>query len=181
MSVFRNRKVCLLVALAALAAPSLFAVEILVQRMDLGQVCANADKIFSGTVLSAENGTVEAGGGELPTITYVIEVDEAFQGEFTKKGDARYAEITMLGTAKPSAEGGMAKLAGLPEVPRLEVGETYVLMTSTPSSSGLSSPVGMAQGCYHLSSKGDDVKATNALGETLSYEDLAESIRAAIQ
>lgn len=165
----RSKTVVCLLALAlafgALAQASL------VQKMDLGEVCARADKIFRGTVVSAKSGSIEAGGGELPTITYVIKVNEAFQGEFTTKGDDQYAELTTLGRFKTRVI----------DMPELEVGGDYLLMTSRPSAIGLSAPIGLGQGCFTISGKGDALTATDGYGNSANYAELADQIRAALE
>ena len=52
----------------------------MVQQMNLGELTLNAEKIFRGTVVRVESGTIEAGGGVLPTVTYVIHVTESLKG-----------------------------------------------------------------------------------------------------
>jgi hypothetical protein len=38
--------------------------------MSLDDLASRADRVFRGSVVSAEPGTTEIGGGNLPTITY---------------------------------------------------------------------------------------------------------------
>ena len=178
MPVIRRRAVFML-ALAVLCGSTLFA-STLVQKMDVAEVCARADKIFRGTVISATPGSIEAGGGTLATVTYRIEVTEAFQGDFITKGDQRVAEITMLAPQKGEDIGDLRRFAVLADLPTLEVGNDYLLMTSTPSAAGLSAPIGLGQGCYHVTGKGSEETAVNALGEAYSYADLAGAISAAV-
>lgn len=178
MYVSRSKKVVCVLALALAFAA--FAQASMVQKMDLGEVCARADKIFRGTVVSVTDGSVAVGGGELPTITYRIKVDEAFQGDFVKKGDAQYAEVTMLGDFKNVTANGLERRSPLTGLPRLSVGGDYLLMTSRPSEIGLSAPIGLGQGCYSISGKGDNVVATNEVGESFKYAEMANMIRAAL-
>ena len=178
MSVFRNRKVLMLLALAVLVATSLQAA--MVKDMDLGEVCTNADKVFRGVVLSATEGTVTVGGGELPTVVYVVQVTEGFKGEYLTKGDDSYVEIEMLGRMKSAPVGDLQQFSVLPELPELSVGAEYVLMTTAPSAVGLSVPVGLGQGVYTLAGQGKTETAKNAAGSSLSYDDLANQIRAAV-
>jgi hypothetical protein len=152
----------------------------MVQKMDLGEVCSRAANIFRGTVLSEVPGTVEAGGATLPTVTYTVKVSEAFQGDFQTKGDQQYAEITMLGSVKPVQVGGQRSFPALADMPRLDVGKDYLLMTSSPSAIGLSAPIGLAQGCYAIQGKGENQTAVNELGETFNYQAMASAIRAAV-
>ena len=172
MSQPRPRTLILLIALAVLCGPSVHAE--LVQKMTLLEICGRADKIFRGTVLSAAKGTVEVGGGTLPTVTYTLRVDEAYQGEFIDNGDHQIAEVTMLGRIKTE---NSSPLAGFPV---LEVGGGYVLLTTPPSAIGLSAPVGLGQGYYTISGKGKNEVATNGLGNSISYADLVARIQAVL-
>ena len=45
-------------------------------KLNLEEMTERADRIFRGTVVDIEVGTVQAGGGELPTVTYRFRVDE---------------------------------------------------------------------------------------------------------
>lgn len=178
MSEGRVRKSVVFVALAVFAATSLQAA--MVRDMDLGEVCNNADKVFRGVVVSATEGTVTVGGGELPTVVYVVHVTEGFKGEFLTKGDDSYVEIEMLGRIKSAPVGDLQHFSVLPELPELAVGGEYVLMTTAPSAAGLSVPVGLGQGVYTLTGQGKTEMAKNAAGSSLSYDDLANQIQAAV-
>lgn len=136
--------------LATIAAPAGAA---MILKMNLAQLTDRADAIFRGEVLSAEPGKISIGGGTLPTVTYRLRVDETFKGEFeAKENSSPEVEITMLGTLKADApSGNHARLtSSLPEVPKLRVGESYVLFTTAPSASGLRSPVGLGQGSFRI-------------------------------
>lgn len=188
----QKRAVVLLSALvlALVVAPIVDAA--MVRKMDLAEMCQRADRVFRGRVLSVQSGTVTAGGGELPTVTYRLEVGEQFQGEFTQiKGDKTYTEVTMLGTLKnKNAEAsGLERFSFMPELPTLKIGEEYVLLTTAPSAVGLSTTVGLGQGCFHISQSGKDEMTVNELGnaalsETIngavSYDVLAQELRAAL-
>src|SRR5690606_26415920 len=56
--------------LAALLLQPAYATTVL--QMSLEDLAARADRVFRGSVLSIEPGTVTVGGGELPTITYEL-------------------------------------------------------------------------------------------------------------
>ena len=136
--------------LAVITAPAGAA---MILKMNLGQLTDRAEAIFRGEVLSAEPGKIAIGGGTLPTVTYRLRVDEAFKGEFEAKDNASpEVEITMLGTFKASARSAnQTRLtSSLPEVPKLRVGESYVLFTTAPGKSGLRSPVGLGQGSFRI-------------------------------
>ena len=136
--------------LAFITAPASAA---MILKMNLAQLTDRADVIFRGEVLSAEPGKISIGGGTLPTVTYRLRVDEAFKGQFEAKENASpEVEITMLGTFNATANnGGYTRLSSsLPEVPKLRVGESYVLFTTAPGQSGLRSPVGLGQGSFRI-------------------------------
>jgi hypothetical protein len=125
----------------------------MVLKMNLSQLTDRAEAIFRGHVLSAEPGKISIGGGTLPTVTYRLRVDEAFKGKFdAKENAAPEVEITMLGTHKASVRSGnqIRLSSSLPEVPKLSVGEDYVLFTTAPGKSGLRSPVGLGQGSFRI-------------------------------
>lgn len=173
------RAAWVLLGCAVLWGPNLYA-ETLVQKMSLEEISQRADKIFRGTVVSIANGAIEAGGSELPTITYRIKVEEAFQGEYVTKGDAKMAEITMLGRLKPVTADG-ARSSFLVQLPELRVGQRYVLLTSPPSAIGLSTTVGLGQGCFSVLKADGQELVKNELGVTMTYDELVAAIRAAIR
>lgn len=138
---------------AMLAAITVPAGAGMVLKMNLSQLTDRADAIFRGQVLSAEPGKISIGGGTLPTITYRLRVDEAFKGKFdAKENAAPEVEITMLGTPKAAVRSGSQThlTSSLPEIPKLRVGEDYVLFTTAPGKSGLRSPVGLGQGSFRI-------------------------------
>ena len=123
-----------------------------VKQMNLEEMSVRADKIFRGTVISIQQGSVEAGGAELPTLTYTIQVNDALKGDFIEaKEGVRIAKITMISDGKaPASAGGLQKFSIFRDVPRLDVGRDYLLFTSAPSSIGLSTTIGLGQGCFDI-------------------------------
>ncbi|MCL4814472.1 MAG: hypothetical protein KJ061_18440 [Vicinamibacteraceae bacterium] len=170
-----------LVLSAFLSLPGPLFASAIVKKMDLAEVCARADRIFRGTIVDVVEGSVAAGGGQLPTVTYRIRVTETFKGDVLTKDGVSYAEVTMIGRAKPALKGGMQHFSALPEMPRYEKGGDYLLMVTAPSAIGLSAPVGLAQGSYTISSRNKVDMAQNALGQLLKYDDLADRIRALLK
>ena len=138
-------------AVASLAGATSLAATMM--HMNLDGLSQNADKIFRGTVLKVTEGEVEVGGAMLPTTTYVLEVNEAFKGEFETIKGMQLAEIRMIGKISPVTVGTAQRFTALPDLPRLTVGETYLLFSTQPSSVGLSTTVGLGQGCFHLSGR----------------------------
>lgn len=195
----RSRLCALLLAAAALAAvsPPLFATNVL--QMNLQEMVDRSERIFRGTVLDAREGTVTAGGGELPIVTYRIRVDEALKGTFEEVKGMQIAEVKMLGKLKPSSSTSAVKaVSAIPDLPRLEVGKEYLLLTTPRSAIGLSTTVGLGQGLFTISGKEGQEVAVNANhnyglfldmpggpttggpgepGRALPYENLATIIR----
>jgi hypothetical protein len=169
-------------------------------QMNLKDLATRSDKVFRGTVLSAKPGTVSAGGGTLPTVIYRLKVDETFKGDFAagKAGGDNVVEVRMVGALKdgPAQAGAPRRLSVFRDVPRLAVGQDYVLFTTRPSSIGLSTTVGLGQGAFSIIDAGKDEHAVNAynnlgLGRGMpqsvlpsrgpvSYARLARAIRAVL-
>ena len=164
-----------------------------VKQMNIDELSANADRIFRGTVISIQPGTVEAGGAELHTITYTLKVEDAFKGDFlVAKDDVRLAKITMITDPKvPGEANGMTRLGVVRDVPKLKVGDVYLLFASAESQIGLSTPIGLGQGCFDINGS----MALNRAGNlglftgasvqgpskgALPYADLADKIRAVL-
>lgn len=157
----------------------------MVLKMDLGDLTQRAERIFRGTVLSVEPGTVTAGGAELPTVTYRLQVDEAFKGDFSDtKG---IAEITMVGTLKDQAQSGsVVRFSRLPELPALVRGGEYVVFTTAPSPVGLSTTVGLGQGAFKIyfsadrqemaANQLDNVGLSESINAPVPYATLAAAI-----
>jgi hypothetical protein len=165
--------------LAAVTAPANAA---MILKMNLAQLTDRADAIFRGEVLSVEPGKISIGGGTLPTVTYRLRVDEAFKGNFEAKENASpEVEITMLGSLKATtANGNQTHLSSaLPELPKLRVGESYVLFTTAPGASGLRSPVGLGQGSFRIYSEADRTElAVNELNNLGLFDGTASTQRA---
>jgi hypothetical protein len=147
----------LVVGLAALTAPR--ATTML--QMNLDELCRRADRVFLGTVIRTEIGTVRAGGGAIPTVTYTLRVDQGFKGEFQLVKGQRMATFTTIGKSRPVRSGDAERLPPVPGMPALVTGEAYLLLTTPPSSLNLSSPVGLGQGCFHITTKEGEATAEN--------------------
>ncbi len=156
-----------------------------VLRLNLEQMVSRAGNIFRATVLDVRGGTVSVGGGSLPTTTYTLRVEESFKGSFEKEGAT--VEITVAGSIKrdPVVVGNRRKFAVLPEVPQLNIGSDYLLITTAPSVAGLSTTVGLGQGAFSIFVRNRQELAVNTvgnanIGETgpVAYSALAADIRA---
>lgn len=159
MSRFRLRSL-LLSAVAALALCGPLAAATVIQ-MNLAEMVDRADRIYRGTVLDVREGTVSVGGGELPTVTYRIRVDEAFKGTYQEVKGVQIAELKMVGKLKSSG-GAPGRIAILEDLPKLEVGRDYLLLTTPRSAIGLSTMVGLGQGRFELQGKPGQEVAVNA-------------------
>ncbi len=149
----------------------------MVKKMNLAEMCEVAGRIFRGTVVDIEKGTVSAGGGDVPTITYQIAVTERFKGSFpAPSNDELILSITIADLR-------------VVDVPRLAVGQKYLLLTTTPSAVGLSTMVGLAQGTFRIYGAARSEMTVNGLNNAglidglrgpIPYQDMANRIRSAL-
>jgi len=144
---------------------SMFANATMVKQMNLGELTSNADKIFRGTVVRVESGTVTAGGSELPTVKYVIQVSDLLKGNISASGKegGNTVELTMIGRLKEkTSQSAIRNISGF-KLPTLKSGSEYLLFTTTPSQLGLSMMVGVGQGTFHFIENGKVInEAKNA-------------------
>lgn len=176
-----------LVGLLLVAAPS---AGVTVLRLDLEQLVARSGKILRGTVLEISTGTIEAGGGTLPTVTYVLRVEEAFKGLDKAGEEGTIEKVTMVGHFKGSSHrvGSAQRFSALPDVPHLEIGNDYLLFATPASALGLSTAVGLDQGAFRIFLLNRQEVALNGvdnanLGTTagpVPYDELAASVRSLI-
>lgn len=145
-----------------------------VLQLNLGQMVQRADRIYRGTVISATAETVSVGGGQLPTTVYRLRVDEAFRGEFTDVKGVRIAELRMLGKMAPVQAGTLRRASLLPRMPDLQVGQTYLVLSTRPSAIGLSTTVGLGQGLFHITQVGKDEQAINEAGNRGLFRDMPQ-------
>lgn len=166
MQMKKTGAVLLLFVAAAIVAPQLDAGQAFVKHQNLAEMCDEAAMIYRGKVLDIRSDTKELAGGELPVVTYRVEVTESFKGDFVAKGDKRYAEFTVAGSFKPVLKrvGDYAQLNVLPDPPALRIGEEYLLLTNAPNEHGLSNTIGMAQGCFHVNGVGKAETVMNGAG-----------------
>jgi hypothetical protein len=130
-------------------------------QMNLAEMVGRAGLIFRGTVLDAREGTVQVGGGTLPVVTYRVRVDDELKGTFDEVKGVPVAEIKMLGKLKPATSGSLRSLGPVADLPRLEVGQEYLLLTTPRSAVGLSTIVGLGQGRFVLQGKRGQEVALN--------------------
>jgi len=162
-----------------------------VKHLDLGNMASSAARVFRGTVTDVRAGSVKVGGGQLATTVYRIRVTETFKGDFATFKDVTYADVEMLGGIKASAESGNVRhLSVFRDMPRLERGRDYLLFLTAESSVALSSPVGLAQGCFDIDTSLPSQPTANRMNNAglaagidkgpMPYAELAARVRAAI-
>jgi len=159
-----------------------------VKHFDLGHMTSSAARVFRGTVTQVRAGTVKVGGGELATTIYRIRVTETFKGEFATSKDVTYADVEMVGSAKADTAGkDIRHFSIFRDMPRLEPGQEYLLFLTAESSIALSSPVGLAQGCFEIDTSVPEQPTANRMNNAglvagvakgpLPYAELAERVR----
>lgn len=156
------------------------------QRFSLADLVDRAGSIFRGTVVSLEPGTIEVGGGSLPTVTYVLRVDHSFKGDFESKDGVMFAEVTMLGSPKVEVQehaGNFKKLNKLPAPTLLNIGSDYLLFLTPKSEVGLTAPVGLGQGSFEVFQQDKTEFVKNEYNNVglfdgpVKYSELANKIR----
>jgi hypothetical protein len=148
--------------LSLLAAPPAQAVT--VEKLDLGQMVEQAGSIAVVTVLDARPSNVPAGGAELPVTLYSVRVEEALAGALPLAEDGATSVLRFLRNPGTVERNGLLHRSNLPELPRLQVGGRYLILTTTPSLIGLSAPVGLEQGVFRITGKPGAETALNGLG-----------------
>ena len=142
-----------LATMLAFSFVTLAASAAMVMKMGLGELVGNADKVFRGTVLTKEPGTVSMGGSEFSTVVYTVSVDDALKGDF---GAKPVMTLTMLGSLKQDVStGNYKRLSVIDMNPDLTVGGDYVLFTTATSAVGLSTTVGLGQGLFRVFDNAD--------------------------
>ena len=182
------KRLKLLPSLAIMLALTFFtlaASAAMVMKMGLGDLVGNADKVFRGTVLTKEPGTVSMGGSEFSTVVYTVKVDDALKGDF---GAKPVVTLTMLGNLKQDVSTGNAKrVSRLDMNPDLSVGSDYVLFTTAASSAGLSTTVGLGQGLFRIfvNADGRDMTANmlnnqGIFNGPVNYSELSSAVLALV-
>lgn len=189
MNTFVQRRASSLALFALAFGVSSVAEATMTLRMDIGELSQNSHIAFRGTVLSEKDTSIAIGGAMFPAVTYRVAVSETLIGssaDFVEKEGNRVAVITMLKSKGNQRIGNVIRFAKFSGLPTLKVGDEYMLMMTRPSSVGLSTTVGLEQGCFHIDGKTG--MATNALNNQglsptingpVSYTALANAVRAA--
>lgn len=155
----KQRLLLSLATTLALAFVSVTASAAMVLKMGLNDLVGNADKVFRGTILTKEPGTVSMGGSEFSTVVYTVHVTDALKGD---PGSGKsVVTLTMLGNLKQDVSSGNSqRLSMLDMNPDMRVGGDYVLFTTAPSAVGLSTTVGLGQGLFRVFANADGREMT---------------------
>jgi hypothetical protein len=129
-----------------------------VRYMNLRDLVAHADRIVRGTVIASDEGTVAAGGGAIPIVTYRIRVEESLKGG---AGAGETIEVRLLGRVKQPARGTTRLGPYFNDLPQFRVGGDYLFVLTRPSAIGLSTTVGLRQGLFELRGRRGSEQATN--------------------
>jgi hypothetical protein len=125
----------------------------MVQKMNLQTLCDSAGTIVRAEVASVEEATVALPGGEIPTRVYTLRVREALKGISPAEGRTGTITLTMVDPSRfggQKSAGTLQHVAVLPDLPILETGSEYLLLTTEASTGGLSTTVGLAQGLFRI-------------------------------
>jgi hypothetical protein len=171
------------IAAFALLASAAMAQTALVRRLGLAEMSRQAGWIARGTVTAVELGFVSVGERELPTVSYRLKVTEAFKGQL---GQEKVIQMLDPSRIPPAESQQLRRVPVLPAPPRLEMGREYFLLSTPPGAAGLSSPVGLQQGCFEIQGAPGLETAENSMGNLglsrgpVSYSVLAAAVRAAL-
>jgi hypothetical protein len=133
----------------------------ILKQMNLEELAGHAGGIFSGRVIEVDKGSIEVGGGKLATVTYRVMVDTAFRGQFPEKGGHKIADIRMVSDPGTTRSGNLVRYSVLPKMPDIQMGQRYLFFTTTPSAAGLSTTVGLGQGCFQINGEPGEELAVN--------------------
>ncbi len=130
---------------------------LLLLRLNLEQLTAMSDRIFSGECISIRSGE-DVNGLHVRYVTF--RVTETLKGP----------EDTQITFKQISAPEGGVKMSGIAgqsafaEMPRYQVGQSAVVFLSGESEIGLTSPVGLHQGLFSVTESGGQSVVVNGFG-----------------
>ena len=124
---------------------------IAVAQVNIDQLTRSAAQIFHGKVISKNEETIAIGGSNAPVVRYRFAVDSTLKG-------TTGSEFEMVTIKSPLDSRGKPLLEGLP---RFELNATYVVFAGAPSKLGLSAPIGLSQGVFHVRGAGNNRHLVN--------------------
>lgn len=140
-----------------------------VAQFNLAQLTEHAQRVFRGKVVDVVPGSVEAGGGRIPTLTYKFQVEQAFKGEFRTVKGMSFAEVRMIGKLKAVTIGNVRSVPPS-ELPTLTTGQSYLIFATAPSAIGLSTTVGLGQGRFEIHGSGAKETVENERGNRMLFK-----------
>lgn len=177
-----NRLVFLCLGLGMLLSIPLYAAK--TRHMNLETLTANAGMIFRGTLTAIVPGTIQAGGAELPTVTYKFIVTDSLKGTFqTAKNGIETVELTIVGSIKDDNRtvGNLRARSILPALPDWRVESDYVVFTTPESAIGLCVPVGLGQGSFRVFSQDKSEMVVNGINNAGLFQGMIGQANAPAQ
>lgn len=123
----------------------------LVKTYNLEEMVSAADRIFVGRLIRTREGFIDARGGTIPITIYTFAVDEPIKGVGKKN-----LTIRQVGhRSDPSSVFGHS-------APHYREGEVLMIFLAGDSEIGLTSPIGLGQGVFHVKTdRGAKVSVAN--------------------
>jgi len=112
-----------------------------VKSVNLEQIVEEADRIFIGTCVAVEDGTLSGNG--IPITLYTFSISERIKGAMGET-----LTIRQVGVRKPRVQGDQALVWRIPGMPIYRIGQELILFLAADSQLGLTSPVGFMQGTF---------------------------------
>jgi hypothetical protein len=124
------------------------ATTVLPQPLDA--LVAEAQRIFVGRCVAVSEGEVVHGGQALPYMEYRFEVHEVLKGDVGPEITIRH-----FGTRRPrpTADGRAVHVTRVAGMPHYEPGHDVLLLLIGDSSLGLTSPAGLGQGAFRITTE----------------------------
>ncbi len=111
----------------------------LVKTFNLEEMVSAADRIFVGRLIRTKEAFIHARGGTIPITIYTFAIEEPIKGVRGKN-----VTIRQVGhRSDPSSVFGHS-------APHYQEGETLMIFFAQDSDIGLTSPVGLGQGVFHV-------------------------------
>jgi hypothetical protein len=152
----------LLAAMLALSSANYLHAQFLVHPVNLSYLCRRADIIVQGQVLTVRHGNLP-GYPNIPTVEVTLGIEEMLRGTGGKTYSFREVVIGL----RPR-EGKQT----------YRIGQRLILFLSSPSRYGLSSPVGIGQGRFHIANdRSGKTMVVNERNNAELFENVEQSAR----
>lgn len=140
LATYTSRALTFLLVLSfSLLVSAEYKTHFLVKTFNLEEMVSAADRIFVGRLIRTKEGFIDARGGTIPITIYTFAVEEPIKGVRGKN-----LTIRQVGhRSDPSSVFGHS-------APHYREGETLMIFLARDSDIGLTSPVGLGQGVFHV-------------------------------